>query len=292
MTMRAIPILMLLTLTALAQEAAEPAKPEDLRKRIQELRSKSEAARKEAMEALKRARIEELLPLIEEALNDLDVTCTEYGDYITLGVLSGDEEIMRGSQDGTDYTLKSLGEGRYELEATKSQDGKVIEKTKDQGTLKELQEKYAFLKGGAFAIQLPATPERFRMRGRIACVAAAPSAITFTPAAVWPDSTKVGVVVNAPTEDLRFHLQLPEGAGLIVQQVMPGSRAEKLGIRRMDILLRLDGELIDSAVQLKKLHEKKGTLEIVRRAEAKKIDLAAAEEPRIEVPVEAPPTDR
>lgn len=46
----------------------------------------------------------------------------------------------------------------------------------------------------------------------------------------------------------------------------------------MDILLRLDGELIDSPIQLKKLHEKTGVLEIIRRSETKKIDLATIKE--------------
>jgi hypothetical protein len=42
----------------------------------------------------------------------------------------------------------------------------------------------------------------------------------------------------------------------------------------MDLLLRLDGELIDSPIQLKKLHEKTGVLELIRRSETRKIDLA------------------
>lgn len=57
----------------------------------------------------------------------------------------------------------------------------------------------------------------------------------------------------------------------------------------MDILLRLDGELIDSPIQLKKLHEKTGVLEIIRRSETKKIDLATVpEETPAETPKEAP----
>jgi hypothetical protein len=58
----------------------------------------------------------------------------------------------------------------------------------------------------------------------------------------------------------------------------------------MDILLKLDGELIDSPIQLKKLHEKKGVLEIIRRAETKRIDLAtiAEEKPAADGPAGTP----
>jgi len=46
----------------------------------------------------------------------------------------------------------------------------------------------------------------------------------------------------------------------------------------MDVLFRLDGELIDSPLQLRKLHENKGVLEIIRRAEPKTIDLSTMPE--------------
>ena len=62
----------------------------------------------------------------------------------------------------------------------------------------------------------------------------------------------------------------------------------------MDILLRIDGELIDSPLQLKKLHEKKGVFEIIRRAETKRIDLSTLPERKPAEPapakVEEPPT--
>ncbi len=276
---------------------------EELRKLLDELRSKSETKRAEAMEALKRvnARLDELLPIIAEALERaehargaLEVEFANAVEPLTLflGGMGGGSEVISGSADGTDYTLKSLGDGKYELAATKRNgDGKLMEETKDQGTLKELQEKYDFLRSG-LAIQVPAALAAPTLRTRALRLAPAGAQVWATDVTTnvqfvaWDGGGRVGVAVVAPSEDLRFHLQLPEGAGFIVKDVVAGSRAERIGIRRMDILLRLDGELIDSPVQLKKLHEQKGELEIIRRSETKKIDLATIVEE--EKPAEAP----
>lgn len=280
--------------------AAEEAKTADLRRLVDELRSKSEAKREEAMEALKRANasLDELLPLIAKALETAErargaLDWPGEARTIRLGVLGGGSEEISGSADGTDYTLKSLGEGKYELSATKhDDDGKLMEETKDKGTLKELQDKYAFLRS-ALAIQVrPArTPQTFTVEGTLGRLGV-PDTFETQYVTAWGGGGRVGVSVVAPSEDLRFHLQLPEGAGFIVQQVVPGSRAEQIGIRRMDILLKLDGELIDSPIQLKKLHEKKGVLEIIRRSETRKIDLATVpEETPAETPKEEPSDD-
>jgi hypothetical protein len=269
---------------------------QELRRWIDELRSKSEEKRDEAMAAIKRANasLDDLLPLIQQALEAAErargaITAFDLAAPVAgartlfLGALGSGAEVISGSADGTDYTLKSLGEGKYELGASKrADDGRLMEKWLDKGTLKELQEKYLFLKAG-LAIQVPAPPAPVLLRtasleldatGTFQCVE-------------WNGGGRVGVAVLAPSEDLRFHLELPEGAGFIVRDVVEGSRAEQIGIRRMDILLRLDGELIDSPIQLKKLHEKTGVLEIIRRSETKKIDLAkiVVEE---EKPAEAP----
>jgi membrane-associated protease RseP (regulator of RpoE activity) len=43
------------------------------------------------------------------------------------------------------------------------------------------------------------------------------------------------------SEDLRTQLDLPAGRGLLVAEVLPGSPAEKAGLRKSDILLKIDG---------------------------------------------------
>jgi hypothetical protein len=313
-TLRMIPLLLLaLPLAAQEEEPATPPEaPRDdieieirafeerrevlervaeIRQQVKDLLEGTEAARKEAMEALKQVDIEELLKAIEEVRAAAESAgqslALAMGPVAQLGAqvlyldpTTGGSEVIRGSAEGIEYTLKSLGEGRYALRIVtkRNAEGNVSEVKEDEGTLKELQERHAFLKG-AFAVTLPVAPTR--LRGRLAYGDS--TVATFYGA---PEGNKVGLLVATPPEELRFHLELPEGAGLLVQQVLPGSRAEELGIRRMDILLRLDGELIDARAQLKRLHAKKGTLEILRRAETKTIDLAAAEEP---APARRPP---
>lgn len=318
--MRFLPILLLLAAPLLAQEpseeqrraeearkAAEEAleaqrraqvdvelrfealdeRTEQLRRLIHELGLN--AKREQAMEALRKAdlTIEELLRLTADALARTQEARSAIGAWPAARTLYLGTETISGSADGTEYKLKSLGDGKYELHATKrAEDGRLMEEWTDKGTLKELQEKFAFLRSG-LALQVPAAPA-----GQIAGVrwgrVGVPlwteaqvqydSAVTTFGGATWNGGGRVGVTVHPTPEELRFHLELPEGAGFIVQQVVPGSRAEQIGIRRMDILLRLDGELIDSPLQLKKLHEKKGVLEIIRRAVPRKIDLSTLPE--------------
>jgi hypothetical protein len=239
------------------------------------------------MEALKQAdlSIDEILELTAEALeraerakNAIEAFQLNWPTARTLYVGS---EAISGSADGTDYTLKSLGGGKYELNATKkSEDGKLMEEWKDQGTMKELQEKYAFLRSG-LAIQVPAATAQVASANwgnRAFWTGTDVRYDNGYRAVTWNGGERVGVNVTPAPEELRFHLELPEGAGFLVREVVPGSRAEEIGIRRMDILLRIDGELIDSPLQLKKLHEKKGVLEIIRRAETKRIDLSTLPE--------------
>jgi hypothetical protein len=261
------------------------AKAEDLRRLIEDLRSKSDATRADAMAALKRANasLDELLPLVADALRQAEEARTKLGTELqlamptrTLLLGAAGSETISGSADGTDYTLRSLGDGKYELTATKhSPNGQFMEKTVDKGTLKELQDKYSFL-GSALALQVS-----YRSSFASAALRALASPSTVATPGVYDGGGVVGVTVTPPSDELRFHLELPEGAGFIVQEVAPGSRAEQIGIRRMDVLLRIDGELIDSPIQLKKLHESQGILEIIRRAESKKIDLSTfpAEKP-------------
>jgi hypothetical protein len=276
---------------ARTQEQRADAEEMRLSRLLDELRSKSEAERERAMEELKRAEVslDKLLPLVAEAMEKAERARAELGKFRIAGAstLQLGTEAISGTADGTEYTLKSLGDGKYELNATKrAEDGRVMEKFVDNGTLKELQQEYAFLRGG-LTIQvppahLPLQTERYRIEtfGR-----AVPTIQYYDQ--TWNGGGRVGVNVTPPPEELRFHLQLPEGAGFIVQQVVPGSRADQIGIRRMDILLKLDGELIDSPIQLKRLHEKTGVLEIIRRAETKRIDLATiAEEKPAAVPAE------
>ncbi len=60
------------------------------------------------------------------------------------------------------------------------------------------------------------------------------------------DGPKLGIFLkeNALNSAIREYLDIPEGAGLWVQKIVPGSLAERMGMREKDILLRLNGRLI------------------------------------------------
>ena len=189
------------------------------------------------------------------------------------GMPQGGQETISGSSNGTSYTMKSLGGGRYKLTATqKVRDGEAKQIT-DEGTLKELSKKYAFLKG-MFAVRVPMTHVTLD-------ATAEPGLALNRPLVSHVGRPRLGMLVRPPSESLSHHLELPTGAGLVVGSVVKGSRAEKLGLKEHDVLLRIDGDLIDSADQLGKLAEDKGVLEYVRRGKPRQLDLAklaAAEE--------------
>ena len=87
------------------------------------------------------------------------------------------------------------------------------------------------------------------------------------------------------SEVLRTHLQLAEGVGIVIEDVVPGSPAEKAGLRRHDVLLDVGGEQISDMAVLQKAvvdsHGKALDLKIIR----------LAKEQTISVTPEAPPAD-
>jgi hypothetical protein len=63
-----------------------------------------------------------------------------------------------------------------------------------------------------------------------------------------PAGFRLGVwVFPEIPEVLREHLGLPPGDGVLVEDVVPGSLADRLGLKRMDILRTLNGEKVTSA---------------------------------------------
>jgi len=61
----------------------------------------------------------------------------------------------------------------------------------------------------------------------------------------------LGAAVESVSAALRAHLPIPEGEGLLVSHVAPGSIAESCGLREYDILLRLDGRPVTTVADLR-----------------------------------------
>jgi hypothetical protein len=155
------------------------------------------------------------------------------------------------------YTLKSTGGGQYRLDAEITGDGDTTSTVKDEGTFAGLRAKYKWLRGGAM----------FAPRAGVWAF----DAHGGKPRWERPQQPVVGVLVRPAADELRHHLEIPVGAALVVESVTPGSRADQLGLRKYDVLLRIDGELVETPEQVKKLAGKDVTLEYIRRAQKKRL---------------------
>jgi hypothetical protein len=178
-------------------------------------------------------------------------------DALVLLDPKGPSESIRGTstdENGKlEYTLKRLGQGKYELEAKRSDpgSGKILEKIVDKGTMAELAKKHAFL-------------QRTPMRGGLGVGGLVVHA---TPG---PHGARMlGAFATRPSEDLAYHLYLPKGVGYVVRHVAQGSQAEQLGLKPFDVLAKVDGKWIEDPRQL----ERARTLEYFRRAAAAKVTL-------------------
>lgn len=73
---------------------------------------------------------------------------------------------------------------------------------------------------------------------------AQPAPIPPAPVPPAPAGPEFGVKVDPVEETLRDQLSLKEGEGVMVGEVKPGSVAEKAGLRKHDIILKLDGAAV------------------------------------------------
>jgi C-terminal processing protease CtpA/Prc len=83
-------------------------------------------------------------------------------------------------------------------------------------------------------------------------------------------------------DELRAQLDLAEGEGLLVTQVMPGSPAEQAGLKKNDILTKIDGKSVKGEESLAAFMSsaKPGqevTLTVLRRAKEQKIKVTIGE---------------
>jgi len=62
--------------------------------------------------------------------------------------------------------------------------------------------------------------------------------------------THLGVMMRRPSRALRAHLGLPDGVGLVVQRVEGGSPADRAGLKRNDVLHKLDDQILVNPEQL------------------------------------------
>lgn len=254
--MRWLLVLPLLALPLLAQEKEEQTEPqpaplpqlEALLRKIVEAKTEEE---REPLYAELRRRIANRPAISWDSTRGLSVV---------IGSTTGPQESLSGSweQDGKKgkYTLKSIGKGRYELRA--EIDGQE-QPVRDTGTFHDLSKRHKFLRGRGGAFIFSPKFEGFTIAGN-----------TFKVAPI------IGFRLSPASDALRHHLALPQGAGLIIDEVLPGTRAARLGLKKYDILLRIDGDPVDDVAQVEALAKNEGTLEYVRRGKTRTLDLSKA----------------
>ncbi len=67
---------------------------------------------------------------------------------------------------------------------------------------------------------------------------------------VNPGGKWMGVLCGPVDDVVRAHIRMEEGTGLVIQEVVPDSPAEEAGLKKHDILLRVDGEPLRSVAML------------------------------------------
>lgn len=74
-----------------------------------------------------------------------------------------------------------------------------------------------------------------------------------------------GASFEIPSDTVRAQLGIPEGEGVVVTRVAPGSDAEAAGLLRHDILLEIDGRKVTSAREAHDLLKKPGAVTVLRK---------------------------
>src|SRR5213078_2901017 len=95
---------------------------------------------------------------------------------------------------------------------------------------------------------------------------------------------QVGLVVQTITPMLAAALELPNETGALVADVVPGGAAAAAGIEIKDVILTLDGKVIENARQFGvNIYQKAGqtvTIDVLRLGEKKSIQVAVLERPK------------
>jgi C-terminal processing protease CtpA/Prc len=98
----------------------------------------------------------------------------------------------------------------------------------------------------------------------------------------------LGVNVAPVQENLRAHLKLPRGTGLLVESVVPDSPAEKAGLQQHDILMKVDDQIVVNFHQFITLIRNRAAgdrvkLEILRAGQTQTLETVLEERPLSEM---------
>ncbi len=109
-----------------------------------------------------------------------------------------------------------------------------------------------------------------------------------------PSPYWIGLSGGPVSPELRAQLDLPEGQGVIVREVVPDSPAAEAGLEQFDVLVRANDDNLGDMRQLSKLVQSAGeshspfSLELLRKGERQTATIAPAERPQ-RAQLERPP---
>jgi hypothetical protein len=91
-----------------------------------------------------------------------------------------------------------------------------------------------------------------------------------------PKGLTLGVAVSNPDAELRSQLDLPDGVGLVVEQVLPNTLAASSGLKQYDVLQKIDDQLVINSDQvgvLLRMHKPgaKMTLTVLRHGKSQQL---------------------
>src|SRR5690606_24369290 len=95
----------------------------------------------------------------------------------------------------------------------------------------------------------------------------------------------IGLLGGLVSDELLHHIDLPEGQGLLIREIVPGSPAEKAGLQQWDIMLRANEADLSDMRDLVDLVIKAGgdesaiAIEVLRHGSRETIHVTPEERP-------------
>lgn len=107
---------------------------------------------------------------------------------------------------------------------------------------------------------------------------------SFVPNQQAPSKFWIGATIERTPEFLTAQLPIEDEQGVWIQYIAPESPAAKAGLKKYDVLFRINGEIVSNPVEVSKLVEqfgaKKVKIEYFRKGKLEKADLTIEERPQ------------
>ncbi|MCU0727637.1 MAG: PDZ domain-containing protein [Planctomycetes bacterium] len=194
-------------------------------------------------------------------VEDLDRWSKMFSGGLQPGDPFGTRSLSR-TEDGKTVRFDQGADGRVKVEIVRDGKSEVFE----AGSVEELKEKFPEVYAevepllGSVRIEIGGAPfdDWFRglrpfgsQRGFRAPPWSGEPPAGIVPRTGAPGGFRLGVWVGEMTEALRHHLKLGLNEGVLVEEVVPGSIAARMGLRRLDVIVRVNGRTVGAAEDIR-----------------------------------------